>query len=84
MTDPEWMWLAASRGLDTNVFYVEVGGNDHAKAAKAICSQCRVREDCLEFAIANREKHGIWGGLNEKERRNLRRRRLHLARRLAS
>jgi WhiB family redox-sensing transcriptional regulator len=32
-----------------------------------------VREDCLEYALANGEKFGIWGGLSERERRRLRR-----------
>jgi WhiB family transcriptional regulator, redox-sensing transcriptional regulator len=34
-----------------------------------------VREDCLEYALANGEKFGIWGGLSERERRRIRRRR---------
>jgi len=34
---------------------------------------CVVREDCLEYALANGEKFGIWGGLSERERRRLRR-----------
>jgi WhiB family redox-sensing transcriptional regulator len=34
-----------------------------------------VREDCLEYALANGEKFGIWGGLSERERRRLRRQR---------
>jgi WhiB family redox-sensing transcriptional regulator len=34
-----------------------------------------VREDCLEHALANGEKFGIWGGLSERERRRIRRRR---------
>jgi WhiB family redox-sensing transcriptional regulator len=37
--------------------------------AKAICGQCAVRRDCLEYAVRIREPHGIWGGLNETERR---------------
>ena len=39
--------------------------------AKAICAQCSVREPCLEMAIRIREQHGIWGGLNEVERKQL-------------
>jgi WhiB family redox-sensing transcriptional regulator len=34
-----------------------------------------VRDDCLEFALSNGEKFGIWGGLSERERRRIRRRR---------
>ena len=37
--------------------------------AKAICATCSVRKECLEYAIAIREPHGIWGGLNEVERK---------------
>jgi WhiB family transcriptional regulator, redox-sensing transcriptional regulator len=37
--------------------------------AKTICDQCRVRGDCLEYAIRIREPHGIWGGMNEMERK---------------
>jgi len=39
--------------------------------AKAICAACAVKGDCLEYAIRIREPHGIWGGLNEGERRVL-------------
>ena len=42
-----------------------------AKAAKAICRQCPVRDACLDYSLRIREPHGIWGGLNEVERRNL-------------
>jgi WhiB family redox-sensing transcriptional regulator len=40
-----------------------------------------VRESCLEYALANGEKFGIWGGLSERERRRLRRQRSQAARR---
>jgi WhiB family redox-sensing transcriptional regulator len=39
-----------------------------------------VREDCLEFALQNGEKFGIWGGLSERERRRIRRQRAQVAR----
>ncbi len=38
-------------------------------SAKAICANCCVQGDCLDYAIRIRESHGIWGGLNEGERR---------------
>ena len=41
------------------------------RQAKAICARCPVRMECLEYAIRIREPHGIWGGLNELERRIL-------------
>ena len=37
--------------------------------AKAICDQCHVRGECLDYAIRIREPHGIWGGMNEVERK---------------
>ena len=39
--------------------------------AKALCSRCPVRPECLEYALRLREPHGIWGGLNEMERRQV-------------
>jgi WhiB family redox-sensing transcriptional regulator len=39
--------------------------------AKAICAQCAVRQPCLQYALKIREPHGIWGGLNELERKQL-------------
>ncbi|MEY3132868.1 MAG: hypothetical protein RLZ29_1205, partial [Actinomycetota bacterium] len=43
-----------------------------------------VREQCLEYALANGEKFGIWGGLSERERRRLRRQRAQANRGSAS
>ena len=39
--------------------------DEEADEAKAICDQCAVREACLEFALANREREGIWGGATD-------------------
>ena len=39
--------------------------------AKSICATCPVREPCLDYALRIREPHGIWGGLNEGERKQL-------------
>ena len=44
-------------------------------AARALCRVCRVREECLTHALDVQEPHGIWGGLNELERRQVLRRR---------
>lgn len=43
--------------------------------AKAVCASCQVRQECLDFAIATTQVHGVWGGTTEEERRRLRRRR---------
>lgn len=44
-------------------------------AARALCRSCPVQRQCLEYALAVQEPHGIWGGLNELERRRLLRKR---------
>ncbi|HZQ27797.1 MAG TPA: WhiB family transcriptional regulator [Acidimicrobiales bacterium] len=69
----EWKEQAACRGLDTNVFF----SDDEAEVAqaKAVCAGCPVREACLQFALDSRQHDGVWGGLDELERRRLRRRR---------
>lgn len=44
--------------------------------AKKVCSGCIVREECLDYALAPPyERHGVWGGLSERERRRIRRQR---------
>lgn len=65
--------LAACRGCDPNLFFPEHGGP--TDDAKAVCMSCPVRVECLEFALQNVEKFGIWGGISERERRRLRRER---------
>ena len=44
---------------------------ESAREAKGICASCPVREPCLEYALTVREKHGVWGGRTERERRRL-------------
>ena len=41
------------------------------QAAKFLCAQCDVRDECLEFALEIRERYGIWGGKTEGERRTI-------------
>lgn len=67
----EWMAEAACRGADPELFFPSRG--DPTREAKAICWSCRVREECLEYALANGEKHGLWGGMSERQRRSVRR-----------
>jgi WhiB family redox-sensing transcriptional regulator len=73
-----WRGRAACRDADTNLFF-PAGETGEAEAqiveAKAICATCPVREQCLEFAISSNQRDGIWGGLDETERRRVRRRR---------
>lgn len=61
----DWRDLAACRGLDPELFF----DPDRAAEAAQACAGCPVREACLDWALRNREGHGIWGGLDEDERR---------------
>ncbi|MDP9071788.1 MAG: WhiB family transcriptional regulator [Actinomycetota bacterium] len=45
--------------------------DEEAEEAKAICATCPVRQACLEHALANRERDGVWGGATERERRRM-------------
>ncbi|KLR60694.1 Transcription factor WhiB [Actinobacteria bacterium IMCC26207] len=71
--DKNWQMLSNCLGVDPDLFFPERGAS--TKDAKAVCQGCVVREDCLEYALTNREKFGIWGGLSERERRRIRRER---------
>ncbi len=73
LTDNNWQNSANCLGVDPDLFFPERGAS--TKEAKAVCRGCMVREDCLEYALSNGEKFGIWGGLSERERRRIRRQR---------
>lgn len=64
--DTSWHSKASCLGLDPNLFYPEQGEN-HPEA-RATCAQCPVKDKCLEDALANGEKFGIWGGTSVRER----------------
>lgn len=68
-----WQDYANCRGADTDLFFPERGAS--TRQAKAICAACEVRWECLDFAIEQGEKFGIWGGLSERERRKIRKQR---------
>ncbi|EEJ54275.1 WhiB family transcriptional regulator [Mobiluncus mulieris] len=67
-----WQAQALCAQTDPEAFFPEKGGS--TREAKAVCAQCEVREQCLEYALANDERFGIWGGLSERERRRFKRR----------
>jgi WhiB family transcriptional regulator, redox-sensing transcriptional regulator len=69
--DEEWQERALCAQTDPEAFFPEKGGS--TREAKRICQGCEVKDECLESALANDERFGIWGGLSERERRRLKR-----------
>ncbi|GAT72663.1 WhiB family transcriptional regulator [Microbacterium hydrocarbonoxydans] len=67
-----WQSDALCAQTDPEAFFPEKGGS--TRDAKRICTSCDVRGECLEYALNNDERFGIWGGLSERERRKLKRR----------
>lgn len=76
-SDEAWHVKASCRGPQADVFFPpphverKEERQEREGAAKAICDRCPVRRPCLDYAIRIREPHGIWGGLNELERKHL-------------
>lgn len=56
---------------DPEAFFPEKGGS--VRDAKSVCRSCEVQAECLDYALLNDERFGVWGGTSEKERRALRR-----------
>ncbi len=77
MTTPEdetllsWQDKALCAQTDPEAFFPEKGGS--TREAKRICVSCEVKQECLEYALMQDERFGIWGGLSERERRRLKR-----------
>lgn len=66
----DWQNYANCLGADADLFFPERGSS--TRKAKAICAECEVNFECLEYALQNGERFGIWGGLSERERRRVR------------
>ena len=69
--EDQWQERALCAQTDPEAFFPEKGGS--TREAKRICQGCEVKDMCLEYALANDERFGIWGGLSERERRRLKR-----------
>ena len=67
-----WQEQALCAETDPEAFFPEKGGS--TREAKKICTGCEVKAQCLEYALSNDERFGIWGGLSERERRKLKKR----------
>ena len=74
--EADWRELSACRQEDPELFFpvVPAGpGLAQIEQAKAVCARCKVRAECLRFAMETVQDHGVWGGTSEEERRSLRR-----------
>ena len=65
---------AGCRELPSAVFFPN--DSTGVAIARRVCAGCPVKDVCLEYALANRLAHGIWGGTSEQERVRNRRRRI--------
>ena len=74
-----WRARASCIGLDPTMFYPADDDDSAVGAAKGICEVCDVHEQCLDYALAAREKEGVWGGHTALERRRIIRRRRRTA-----
>lgn len=67
-----WQVDALCAQTDPEAFFPEKGGS--TRDAKKVCAACTVKQECLDYALSNDERFGIWGGLSERERRKLKKR----------
>jgi WhiB family redox-sensing transcriptional regulator len=71
-TTHDWASLAACRATNPDTLFVQGAAQNRAKA---VCMGCPVRTECLADALDNRTEFGVWGGMTERERRALLRKR---------
>ncbi len=62
-----WQERALCAQTDPDAFFPDMG--ESSRQAKSVCAACEVRSECLEWALTNDERFGVWGGLSERERR---------------
>ena len=65
---PRWMRKAACGGQGFDPWFPIEEFSEEADVARQICSGCRVRPECLDYALAAGIRHGMWGGLSAQER----------------
>lgn len=71
MTLPNWFERGACRGLGS-VEFVQGPAADYSQTAREMCATCPVRRQCLDFALADPNIYGLWGGTDERERKAMR------------
>jgi WhiB family redox-sensing transcriptional regulator len=83
----DWRSRGACLAADPDLFFpISAQGSSATQInrAKAICAGCAVRAECVDFALAERDVLGIWGGTTDDERKKLRRNRTAAARKLVT
>lgn len=73
----DWRSRGACLTADPDLFFpISSSGTsqEQEERARAVCTRCLVRDECLAFALTTNQAHGVWGGLGEAERLRLRRR----------
>ena len=73
LSDRAWMEDALCAQTDPDIFYPEKGGS--TAPATSVCNNCAVRAECLEYAVSNDIRHGIWGGTSDNDRKRMARER---------
>jgi WhiB family transcriptional regulator, redox-sensing transcriptional regulator len=68
---PHWTEAAVCAQVGDDFWFPEKGGS--TREAKRVCHGCEVKGECLDYALENDERFGIWGGMSERERRRLKR-----------
>lgn len=77
LTEIVWYHEAACRGPNQQIFYPPVRSERRSdkrareERAKQICAGCKVLSECRSHAMSSQEQHGIWGGMTERERKEL-------------
>lgn len=67
-----WKQDARCKGMDPEVWFPDVGSKIESANLKAICNDCPVTAECLDYAMRAGEREGIWGGLSPRQRRTYR------------
>ena len=72
----DWQARGACRSVDPELFFspdADCGSTRATRedAAKRVCRRCPVVRDCARYALASRERYGVWGGMTEAERRQI-------------
>jgi WhiB family redox-sensing transcriptional regulator len=68
---PPWTEDALCAQADPDLFFPDKGGS--TREAKDVCTRCPVQVECLDYALKNEERFGIWGGVSERDRRRIHR-----------